>query len=619
MSKAAFPANDLLRRKWQTGLTVATLTLSVASTLFLLLFSRRIGVGLPSAGEVFTRGLSAVFSQFILFVGILIFAVGAVITSFIVFLMMKQRTRDFGLIKAAGCPNGLVFAYFLTELLIVTFASGSLGIVFGYAADLIIAHFFRFQAHPKLWDPWLALLVFVAFFALALIFGVKPLLETARLSPIKALSPIQYFGISTNRKHKPLSRFGLTLRIASRSLFRRQAASIRIVLLLSIVFMLLTIAVAGSIIADDTTKSWIKSAIGEDTIIIAHNSMCAQYRLLLLKFSGATENGDFDYLNTQFAIPDALIQRIKAISGVTAVDARLICKAHVYEVRNFTIDPETLATIPVGDNREGDSLIVGVDPESVITSWAINGRFLATTDVGAAMIGDSLAQTMFSQPLVQSARLYNKTFSVVGVCVDPINNGQVIYVPLKQLQNITSKSNVNLLLVKIAPSADHEVALAQIKREILSLTPDFTIMELNNVLQETLDFLGSAWVTVMLLPLFTLWSAALCLVGYTLLAVDEQRQEFAILRAIGVKPNTIIAILAVQSLVVLLTSFAVGLSLGIIITVLILVPNPVVTSLTIMEVALWLLAALTVMFLLSLYPAIRFAKTPLLKNLNLNV
>ncbi|MGB9841436.1 MAG: ABC transporter permease [Candidatus Bathyarchaeales archaeon] len=613
MSKAAFPANDLLRRKWQTGLTVATLTLSVASTFFLLHFSRRIGVGLASAGDVFTRGLSAVFSQFILFIGVLIFAVGAVITSFIVFLMMKQRTRDFGLIKAAGCPNGLVFAYFLTELLIVTFASCTLGIALGYTTDLIMAHFFRFQAYPKLWDLGLALLVFAAFFALALIFGVKPLLEAARLSPIKALSPIQYFGISANRKHKPLSRFGLTLRIASRSLFRRQAASIRIVLLLSIVFMLLTVAVAGSIIANDTTKSWIKSAIGEDTIIIAHNSMCTQYRLLLSKFSGSTENGNFDYLNVQFAIPDALIQQLKATSAVTAVDARLICKAHVYEVRNFTIDPETLATIPVGDNREGDSLIVGVDPENVITAWTINGRFLATADSGAAVIGDSLAQTMFSQPLVQSARLYNKTFSVVGVCVDPINNGCVIYVPLKQLQNITGMPNVNLLLVKITPSADRAATLAQIKSEIRSLTPDFAIMELNDVLQETLNFLGSAWLTVMFLPLLTLASAALCLIGYILLAVDEQRQEFAILRAIGMKPNAIIAILVVQSSVVLLSSFAVGLSLGIITTVLILVPNPVVTSLTILEVALWLLATLTVMFLLSLYPAMRFAKTSLLK------
>lgn len=79
------------------------------------------------------------------------------------------------------------------------------------------------------------------------------------------------------------------------------------------------------------------------------------------------------------------------------------------------------------------------------------------------------------------------------------------------------------------------------------------------------------------------------------------------------KPNVIITILVVQSSVVLLSSFAVGLSLGIITTVLILVPNLVVTSLTILEVALWLLAALTVMFLLSLYLAMRFAKTSLLK------
>src|SRR3989337_1689619 len=103
MSKAAFPVNDLLRRKLQTSLTIISLTCSVASTLFLLLFSERIGFGITSVAEgTLTHGLSVVFSQFVLFVGILIFAVGAVITSFIVFLMMAQRTRDFGLIKPAA-------------------------------------------------------------------------------------------------------------------------------------------------------------------------------------------------------------------------------------------------------------------------------------------------------------------------------------------------------------------------------------------------------------------------------------------------------------------------------------------------------------------------------------
>jgi ABC-type antimicrobial peptide transport system permease subunit len=117
----------------------------------------------------------------------------------------------------------------------------------------------------------------------------------------------------------------------------------------------------------------------------------------------------------------------------------------------------------------------------------------------------------------------------------------------------------------------------------------------------------------MLLPLLTLISASLCLVGFMMLTADEQRQEFAILRAVGAKPNTIITVLTIQSTTVLLSSFAAGISLGIITTLMILVPNPVVTVGTIAEVAVLLLAALFGLLLLSLYPAAKLAKTPILR------
>jgi len=616
MSETSFPVNDLLRRKLQTSLTVITLTLSVASTLFLLLFSERIGFGIASVTEdTLTYGLSVVFSQFILFVGILIFAVGAVITSFIVFLMMKQRTKDFGLIKAAGCPNGLVFGYFITELLMVTFSGCVLGVGLGFGADFAVSNIFDFQAHQKPPNLWLAPLVFAAFFALALIFGAKPMLYAARLSPIKALSPVQYFDLSTGHKFKPLSRFGLTLKMALRSLFRRQSASVRIIILLSIVFVLLTVSISGGIIANETTQSWIENAVGKDIIIIAHTSMVAQYKLLLSKFFGAKENGDFNYLDERLAIPSTVLQQLNSTPKIATVDARLILKEHVQEVSNFTIDPETLATIPVGDNREGDSLIVGVDPQKVTATWSIQGQFLNMDDGFEAVIGDSISHAMFSQPLFQSIRLQNWTFNIVGVCVDPINNGKITYIPIKKLQNLTSTSNPNIVLVKMEPSADRSATLAQIKDEITSGNSDLTVFELDKVLQENLSFLSSAWSTVMLLPFFTLTSATLCLIGYAMLAAEEQRQEFAILRATGAKPKAIIVILAIQSIVVLLSSFAVGISLGVITTLLILVPKPVVTSATVLEVAALLFTALAGMFLLSLYPAARLAKTSILKNM----
>ena len=43
--------------------------------------------------------------------------------------MMTQRAKDFGLMKATGCPNSLVFGYFVTELLGLVSVGCVLGIV----------------------------------------------------------------------------------------------------------------------------------------------------------------------------------------------------------------------------------------------------------------------------------------------------------------------------------------------------------------------------------------------------------------------------------------------------------------------------------------------------------
>lgn len=129
-------------------------------------------------------------------------------------------------------------------------------------------------------------MVFVVFFVLAIFFGLQPILKASRMSPIKALSPVNYYCLTIGPKLKALSRSGLTWRIASRSLFRRQSASIRIVILLSIVFLLLTVSVAGGMIANETTTLWVKNTVDRDKIVVAHTRMGNQYELLLSKFSG---------------------------------------------------------------------------------------------------------------------------------------------------------------------------------------------------------------------------------------------------------------------------------------------------------------------------------------------
>jgi ABC-type antimicrobial peptide transport system permease subunit len=621
MSSAYFPINDLIRRKLQTGLVIVTLTLVVSSTLSLLLFSERLGFGTTGV-ETLTHGLSTVFGQFVSFLAFLIFAIGAVITGFIVFLMMKQRTRDFGLMKAIGCPNGLVFGYFLTELLIVTVVGCVLGVLFGFATDFTVTNAFRFNVYQTP-NYWFVPLVFFSFFALSLIFGVKPLLDAARLSPLKALSPMQYFSLGAVNKFRPISKSGLILRISTRSLFRRGSATIRIVVLLSIVFVLLTVSISGGIIAEDTTKSWVAKAVGIDNALIAHKSMGNQYILLLSKFFGDDGNSNFIYSDEEFAVPEEIFQGLNAINGIVDVDARLVLMEHVQELSSYRIDPETLATIPVGDNRISDVIVVGVDPERIATESVTKGQFLNSSSDWSAVIGDTVMDAIYapdlskkirvSDPLLQNIKIRDNSFKIMGVCVDPINNGNVTYVPLKNLQNVTGILDTNIVLVKLDSSIDRAETLRSLRAYVENVDPDFSVFDLKEVLEKDITFLDSTWSIVMLLPLFTLISASLCLVGFMMLTADEQRQEFAILRAVGAKPNTIITILTVQSGAVLLSSFAVGISFGVITTLLILVPNPVVSAGTIAEVSFWLLTALFGLFLSSLYPALKIAKTPILR------
>jgi len=612
VSKAAFPVNDLLRRKLQTSLTLISLTVCVASTLFLLLFSDQIGFGITSvAKNTLTIGYWAIFSNFLLFVGILVFAVGAVIISFITFLMMIQRTRDFGLIKAAGCPNSLVFSYFLTELLMTLFLGCVLGVAFGFLTDYAVISMGAFQAFQKAPNFWYAPIVLVAFFVFGLIFGLRPLETAASLSPTAAISPMQYFGLSKGSRFKALSKSRLTLKIASRSLFRRQSTTVRMVVFLSTVFVLLTVSIAGSIIANNTTTTWVEKAVGKDTLLVAHKDMGDQYISLLSKFSGATENTDFNYFDPNFALTDEVFQQLNGISGIANFEKRLVYEGHIQEVMNFTYSDS--ATIPVGDHREADSLIVGVEPENVLSEWFIEGRFLKNGNSSEAVVGDSVAAVLFEMPLLQSFRLQNASFNIVGVCLDPINNGIVVFVPFEMLKSLNDVSAPNIMLVQLDSSANTEAVIMQMQERLTDANMDLAVFELNETLEKNVGFLGAIWSVITFLPLFSLVAATLCLIGYLVLAIDEQRQEFAVLRAMGAKPKTVVTILAVQSVIVLLSSFAVGISIGVMITLMILMPQPVVTSFTILEIAGWLLAALCCMFLLSLWPAVRFAKKPILK------
>ena len=611
MSEISFPIKDLARRKFQTGLTILGLTICTSATLFLVVFGSNLGfeIAFLTLGGRLTSGFSNIFSRFILVVGLLNILAGAFITSFLVYLTMSERVRDIGVMKAAGCLSGSILGYFITELSILVFLSCIAGTIFGigtYYVSINLLNVLGFSVSQVL-SLWAVLLIFLVLIFVSHIFGALPIIKAAKVKPAEALSPLYSLGTTFELGRAVPSKLGFTFKVAYRSLVRRKSATGQAIICLAVVLTLTTVTIAGGMIANQTTTNYVERAIGRDVVLVGHPNLTERYVNLLSQFFEAKEIESIDYLDSRYNISKSLVSELSNVSGVLMTDPRLVLGTTVYEVQGVIIDPKKKPDpyILVGDNRSGEALVVGIQPERVINEWLIFGRVLNETDVYSAVIGDSLALEMFDDPQKQAIRVFEKSFEIPGVCLDPLNNGKVVYLPLNALSEELGQSGYNLLFLKIDPSERSQV-LAEIENEISG--KNLELVELNEVLGRHVSFLNHIWSFVMFLPLFSLVTATLCLLSYLMLSIAGQQREFGIMRALGAKPRSIMKIIFTQALLITLISGAIGISVGLFVTFVFLIPEPVVSQYTLVSVAGWLLLALGLLCLSSLYPAMKAVK-----------
>jgi len=613
MSEISFPIKDLTRRRTQTTLTILGLTISTAATLFLVIFGSNLGfeISFLARGGRLTSGFSNIFFQFILIVSILNILTGPIITSFLVHLTMSGRMRDIGVMKASGCLSGSIFAYFVTELSLLVFFSSLAGIIFGVAAYYISTIFLNVSGFSisQTLNLGIIMLISIVLIIFSHIFGALPIRKAAKAKPTEAMSPIYKLGTTAGLGKKIPSKLGLTFKVAFRNLLRRKSVTSQAVICLTVVLTLTTVTIAGGMIANQTTTSYVERAIGRNIVLVGHPTLTDRYVNLLSRFFEEKEMEQIDYLNSQFLISESLVSKLDDIPGVHEVDPRLVLENSVREVPGIVLDPvdQTTAVI-IGDSRSDEALILGVEPENVVNDWLIFGRKLGENDQESTVIGDSLAVNMFSDAQNQSIKVFDESllpYDIVGVCVDPLNNGKVVYMPLETLYRDLGQHGYNLLFLQIDASEKSQV-LARIENEVSG--ENLNVVELDMILDNHVNFLNNIWSLVMFLPFFSLATAAISLLSYLMLSISGQQHEFGIMRALGAKPRTIMKIVFCQALIIILVSGAIGISVGLLITFGFLIPDPVISQSTLISVSAWLLVILGLLCASSLYPALKAVK-----------
>ncbi|MBO0888876.1 hypothetical protein J2P12_07230, partial [Candidatus Bathyarchaeota archaeon] len=324
-----FAEKNLSRRGFHSFLAFAGLTLSVASTTFLLLLGQgltvRLGAILSPAG---TFGIDWLFFGYLTISLVLIIIVGTVSTSYLVSSMVNQRIRDLGVIRAAGALPRRLLSYAVAESMVVVLASclaGALLAVLLYAAWSwpTIDLFARVGPVPEAGATVFLVVPLVSFLLsyLAARYQVGKILKLGALSAVTS----QLSGLDLKGLGKPLKvgRLGSAFNLAARNVSRDRDFG-RTFVRVSVCIFLSVMVLTGALVSADTSRDYVQRAMPANTLLVATSAMYDQYVKLGTAFSGATPIPSFNYTDQSYIISQTLVASFRNIAGVERVDTRLV-------------------------------------------------------------------------------------------------------------------------------------------------------------------------------------------------------------------------------------------------------------------------------------------------------
>jgi ABC-type lipoprotein release transport system permease subunit len=320
-----------------------------------------------------------------------------------------------------------------------------------------------------------------------------------------------------------------------------------------------------------SSEKWIRKSQSENIVIFGHQEVINNYSLMYQMFSDPEiliDNNVINFTDSKYLFNLSAVNEIKNLEGVEEFDERLINFYDVEEKQGLHFFEDLEEFRQVGQNREADIPIMGVNPEKIIQSFEMEGNFFTNEDAfDNITIGDGLAYNLFDYALDQSLELssFGASYHISGVVIDSFYSGWVGYMSINESRLILNLMNdeINILVLKLTPGLYEEVK-NELNNISLTLGDNFTHLKLDAVFRKNLSFISNLSLYPMFLTVVIAILAVLTLYNYQKGGIIEKARDFLIMRAIGAKNKSLKRILFFESLFVIVPSLLISLSIGMI-------------------------------------------------------
>lgn len=253
-------------------------------------------------------------------------------------------------------------------------------------------------------------------------------------------------------------------------------------------------------------------------------------------------------------------------------DATLLAALNAPEISNWAARLELPAVVQ-SEYKTLPVSVVGVVPEaeiriSSLPDKLIEGRYLSGPDDDGAVIGLNLAKrlkTALGRRVIlmitaEDGWLEERSFDVVGIFdADTAFEDTYIFTGQAAMQKMVG---VGDKIAQIAFEVPDEAALDGVLASLIAAAPTLDIRQWRDLslmlgaMDASMDASVYVWMSVMMVMI------SIGVINTQLMAVFERIHEFGLLRALGLKPGHVLALVTLESVLLIGLGVIIGMAMG---------------------------------------------------------